>query len=349
MNISYVTRLKKRLLITGAHIYDNQLINIIDKNTEHTTKELSINIKKWDNNLILAPFLYMGKILKEKGTDVFLFNSISFMRFMFLPYVIKFYKRKKSIAVHHHFMHRQLKGIKRKIYGFLEWNFLKNMDKIIVASPYVYDDLLKKFPKEKLMFFQIPFENQPLFESLPIKGNLTYTGTIEYRKGLTFLIQALIKLKSKGKEYPLIIIGQPHEQKYFDQLKQDIIKNNLNVTFTGFLSKEGKERILSRTDVFVFPSLLEGYGMAIVEAQTYGLPIVSFDNSAMPYNVKNGINGYAVATEDVDLFADAIEKIIEDRELRNKLSIGAFENAAKQNTFEQFEKDIIDNFSSINN
>lgn len=347
MKISYITRLKNKEQVTGAHFYDNQLIKIVGEGTSHEVKDLSFNIGKWDKNLAIAPFLYIGQAAKEKDTDIFVFNSISFMRFMFLPFFIKYFKKKKTIVIHHHFMHRQLKGLRRKIYKTFEWNFLKQMDKIVVASPYVYDDLKNIFPKEKLMLFQIPFENSPLYKSDPIKGNLTYMGTIEYRKGLTFLIQALILLKKRGKEYPLTIIGKVFEPAYYERIKQEIEKNNLNVKFTGFLSKEEKEKILSQTDVFVFPSLLEGYGMVLVEAQTYGLPIVSFDNSAMPYNVKNNINGFTVPTGNVELFADAIEKTIEDRELRNRLSIGALENLKSQNTFPQFEKEIIEEFNDL--
>lgn len=347
MNISYVTRLKNKEQVTGAHFYDNLLVKIIGEGTDHKVKDLSFNIGKWDKNLAIAPFFYIGQAAKEKDTDVFIFNSISFMRFMFLPFFIRKIKRKKTIVVHHHFMHRQLKGIRRKIYKTFEWNFLKQMDKIIVASPYVYDDLKKHFPSEKLMLFQIPFDNKPLYSPDPVKGNLTYMGTIEYRKGLSYLIQALILLKNRGKEYPLTIVGKVFEQAYYENIKQEIEKNNLNVKFTGFLSKEDKEKILSQTDVFVFPSLLEGYGMALVEAQTYGLPIVSFDNSAMPYNVKNDINGFTVPTGNVELLAEAIEKTVEDRNLRERLSKGAFANLEVQNTFSQFEKDIITEFNDL--
>ena len=347
MNISFVTRLKNREKVTGAHFYDNLLIETLGKDTIHNLKEISINIGQWENNLAIAPLLYLGKISKEKNTDIFIFNSISFLRFMLLPFYIKFFKRKKIYAIHHHFMHRQLKGFKRKFYETFEKGFLKQMDKIILASPYVYDDLLKSFPPDKLMLFKIPFDKTAIYPSSPIKGNLTFTGTIEYRKGLYYLLQALVLLKERGKEYPLTIIGKVIEQPYYENLLKIIETHNLQVKFTGFISKEEIGKIFSHTDVFVFPSLLEGYGMALIEAQMYGLPIVSFDNSAMPYNVKNDINGFLVPTENITEYANAIEKIIEDRQLRERLSKGALENMASQNTLIDFRKEVVKEFNNL--
>ena len=347
MNISFVTRLKKREQVTGAHFYDNQLIEILGNDTIHNLKEISVNTGKWENNLAITPLLYLGKVSKEKETDLFIFNSISFLRFMLLPFYLKFFKRKKVYAIHHHFMHRQLKGFKRKFYKTFEMGFLKQMDKIILASPYVYDDLLKYVKPDKLMLFKIPFDKTALYPSSPIKGHLTYTGTIEYRKGLYYLLQALVLLKKRGKEYPLTIIGKVIEEPYYENLLNIIKTHQLQVTFTGFISKEEIGNFLAHTDVFVFPSLLEGYGMALIEAQMYGLPIVSFDNSAMPYNVKNDINGFTVPTENITEYANAIEKIIENRQLRERLSKGALENIESQNTFTEFRKEIVEKFNKL--
>lgn len=347
MNISYTTPKKERELVTGGQIYDNNLTSVIDKKTSLNFNNLFLNIGRWSSNLLIAPFLYLFKIAKTKDTDIYLFNSVIFMRFMLLPFYIKKIKRKKAIAIHHHFLHKELNGVKGKIYKIFEWKFLDQMDKIVVPSPYIYDLLLKRYNKEKLIFLKIPFDKSASRESKPIKGNLSFAGTIEQRKGLKYLLESLNILKQRGKNYPLKIMGKIVNEHYYEELKEFINKHGLDVTFTGFLSKEEKDNIMAETDVFVFPSLLEGYGMVLVEAQVYGLPIVSFDNSAMPYNVKNDKNGYAISTGDINAFADAIEKIVEDRELRNRLSAGALENLKLQNTFESFENSIVMEFNNL--
>lgn len=348
MKISYtLPNVRRKELVTGGHFYDKMLTDEIANKTSHTINNLALNIGKWDKNLIIAPFLYLLKGLKERHTDIYIFNSVIFMRFMLLPFFLRKVRNKKLMAVHHHFMYRQLKGLKKWIYKTFEWNFLNQMDKIIVPSPYVYSDLQKVYPKDKLILLRIPFENEAKFTSIPIKGHLTFAGTIEYRKGLIFLLKALQILKERGKNYSLTIIGKVTEPKYYDSLKEYIEKYDLDVKFTGFISREEKDQYLAQSDVFVFPSLLEGYGMALVEAQVYGLPIVSFDNSAMPFNVKNDINGYTVPTFDIEAYADAIEKIVENRDLREKFSKGALENIKNQNTPDKFGKQIAEQFENL--
>lgn len=347
MKIHYLSLYSNWELTTGGQIYDHKLLTCLDKFDGIETLRIGIELSNSGSFLFFTPLLYPFKIFKVTPCDIAVFNSSYFMRFMLVPLFFKFLKKGKMVGIHHHFMHEQFKGLKRKIYRFFEWKFLKQMDSIILASPYVFDLVAQKINSNKLKLLQIPFDPTPLYSPNPIKGHLTFMGTVEYRKGLKFLIESLIKLKQRGQNYPLTIIGRIIETQYYESLKKSIEEHKLNVRFTGFLGKDEKEKILSETDVFVFPSLLEGYGMALVEAQVYGIPVVSFDNSAMPYNVKNDINGYTVKNEDTTEFANAIEKIVENRDLRERLSKGAFDNLKNQNTQEKFEEDIINYFSCL--
>lgn len=339
MKIAYITPYKIEKIVTGGEIYDRDLLTLINDKTSNSICLIDYTVNK-HIPLLLTPLLYLFKAWKNRDYDVAIINSVFFMRFAFIPVLLKKALGKKAISVHHLFMYEQFKGIKRKIYRFFEWNFLKQMDKIIVPSPYIYEQLTKKIPEKKLSFHLIPFDRKALYPANPLKGNLTYMATIEPRKGLIHLIKALQILKGKGKNYKLKVIGKVVDKKYYDNIQKIIYENNLDVVFTGYLEKEEKDKILASTDVFVFPSLLEGYGMVIVEAQVYGLPIVAFNNSSIPYNVKNDINGYTVTTGDENAYAEAIERIVEDRVLRAKLSLGALENLKNQNTRKDFEESI---------
>lgn len=346
IKIHYLSPFQDDVLITGGQIYDQNLLNVLGEVENLEIKKHSLELGKYNNFLIFAPILYFFKVLRERDFDVAIINSVYFMRFMFIPIVLKKIFKKKLITVHHHFMYQQFKGLKRLIYKNFEKQFLKQMDEIILASPYVLDELSHLISRDKLKLHQIPFESQQLFTPSPQRGSLIFIGSIESRKGLHLLLESLNILKSKGRNYPVKIIGKVIETGYLNKLEEYIKTNSLDVTFLGHLSKNEKDRLLSQSDVFVFPSLLEGYGMALVEAQVYGLPIVSFDNSAMPYNVKDGKNGFTVKTGDIKSFAESIEKIVEDRTLREELSKGALENLKNQNTFPQFKKDLIKEFGN---
>lgn len=347
MIISFISPFEFETAYTGGQIYDYKFIDIIDKKTPHSVNKKTLATSVSKKYPFLAPFAYLKESLKDKSSDLVISNSAFYMRFMLLPFFLKKLGKKKMMTIHHHFMYRQFKGFKRWSYKFFEWRFLKSMDKIVVASPYVYNELKNKIGEEKLLFYRIPFQTEPKTDLQPTKGNLTFTGTIEERKGLHLLLDSIVELKKRGRNYPLTIMGKVIEPLYFDRLKKTIEENGLDVRFTGFLSRKEMDKILSESDVFVFPSLLEGYGMVLIEAQVYGLPIVSFDNSAMPYNVKNDNNGFAVKTGDSKAFADAVEKIVEDREIRERLSKGAYQNLKSQNTEAKFESAIIRDFNQM--
>ncbi|MDE5979303.1 MAG: glycosyltransferase, partial [Muribaculaceae bacterium] len=109
------------------------------------------------------------------------------------------------------------------------------------------------------------------------------------------------------------------------------------------------QRIISRADIFTFPSRLEGYGMVICESMVNGLPVVCFDNSAMPYTVKDGVNGRLVADGDDAAMADAIGELTSDRTLRDRLSQGALDTVANFMTREKFRETVINETGEIIN
>ncbi len=338
----FFSRFPMTQAVTGGNIYDSAVLSILQNIKGIDAECVPLDDKGHPYSLLFSPFYYIKKGLPQIDCDLIIFNSALFMRFLPLMFVLKFFFRKKTLVIHHHFMYRQFRGLKRWLYKQCEWRFLKLSSNIVVASPYVYDELKDYIDINKLIYWRIPFEAVPSFNSNPIVGNLTYMGTIESRKGLHFLMEALQKMQSKGINYHLTIIGKTVEEPYRKNIDNYISDHSINAHFTGFISKEEKEKILSETDIFVFPSQLEGFGMVLVEAQVYGLPIVCFNNSAMPFSVFDNINGFVVPNKDTTKFAEAIEKIISDRNLRNHMSKEAQLNASKQNTHDKFCKDIID-------
>lgn len=328
--------------ITGGQVYDSNLLDIVNDIPGFNTSVLALREKGK-----AGPIKSLFKGLGYKAGDMIIFNSSKCLRFLPLPCLLRLIHRKTVYVIHHHFIYLEFSGIKRLVYKLGESAFLRSASKIIVPSPYIYAELKKKgFSDDRLVLLRIPFESKAQFPSQPVVGNLTFTGTIEPRKGIIYLLQALKKVKDAGIPFHLDIVGKTIDQKYCDMLHDYVARHGLDVSFRGFVSLEEKNRILSQTDIFVFPSLLEGFGMVLPEAQVYGLPIVCFDNSAMPFTVFNDVNGYTVPDRDTNTFADAVIRIISDRKLRNRLSQGALDNIARQNTWDEFRKQVTEFFQS---
>ncbi|PIX22536.1 MAG: glycosyl transferase family 1, partial [Deltaproteobacteria bacterium CG_4_8_14_3_um_filter_43_13] len=78
-------------------------------------------------------------------------------------------------------------------------------------------------------------------------------------------------------------------------------------------------QLINTFDIFALPSLNEGMGRVLVEAMAMGKPIVASDIGGIPDLVKDGANGILFTPRDVDAMAEAIIKLLLDRELRRKM------------------------------
>ncbi len=94
-----------------------------------------------------------------------------------------------------------------------------------------------------------------------------------------------------------------------------------NFVFLGNIKENALPDIYSNADVFVLPSIQEGQGIVLLEAQACGKPVVAFDIGGINEAVCNGETGLLVKRGDIDALADALTALLSDRSLRNRLGI----------------------------
>ena len=85
--------------------------------------------------------------------------------------------------------------------------------------------------------------------------------------------------------------------------------------------------IYKSADIFIMPSLLETFGMVLLEAMASKLPIISTDAEGCKYVVKDGLNGLTVPVANSMAIATAVQKIINNQELKSKLISNGYKNA----------------------
>lgn len=334
--------------VTGGHRYEQSLRGALsngglDVETIHIIQKHAPLLKI---DKILAPFLSL-KLLKKinKKKDIVILNSTGGLYFSLLTPLLKF-RKIPIIIIHHHYLYKEFSGLKRKLYHFIENTFLKSATHIITPSPYIRELISEEIKKDSKLL-PIPFRRPEIHTRFsPNVGQLLYIGTIEPRKGLNLLIEAM-NLTDDPKRYTLHIVGKTRFPEYKDMLENMISKYNLNVVFHGFLSDEELNKVIQTSDVFVFPSLLEGFGMAINEVKFYGLPAVCFNNSAMPYSTTDGEDGFVVKNKDTKEFAKAIDRICNDRNLRNLLSEDTKSKAQKLYSYDDFNRESVSIFSNL--
>jgi glycosyltransferase involved in cell wall biosynthesis len=154
------------------------------------------------------------------------------------------------------------------------------------------------------------------------KKYLLHVGVMNKRKNIPFLINAYKQLLENGNDYKLVLAGSLNTSQYIDdsaKILTTITQNNLQhqVILTGYLSDEELAVVYQHAFLYVFPSLNEGFGLPIVEAFAYGVPVIVSNNTCLPE-----IGADAVLTfdpfDETDLVAK-MQSVIENAGLRKSL------------------------------
>ena len=155
---------------------------------------------------------------------------------------------------------------------------------------------------------------------------LLCVGTIEPRKNLTSLLEAYRALMGRGVESRLVIVGKKGwlYEGFFRRLRELGLEDK--VIFPGFVADEDLPALYSAADLFVLPSLYEGFGLPLLEAMACGVPVVCSSTSSLPEIA--GRAAVMVDPLDVSQLARALERVLEDSDLRASMRQVGLKQAA---------------------
>lgn len=167
------------------------------------------------------------------------------------------------------------------------------------------------------------------------------------RKNLPLLMRCLAILRSRGR-YELRIVGDGPEGRNWRALSAQLGLQDC-VTFLGDRSQEELAAEYAHADIFCFPSLQEGFGIVLLEAMAAGKPIVASDQAAIPEIVPHAA---LVQRNHPEAWADAIEKVASDPELRLQMSrlgearVTNYDAGRVARVFLETIRPVLDSFSS---
>lgn len=150
-----------------------------------------------------------------------------------------------------------------------------------------------------------------------------FLGVLIKRKGVSDLLDAIRLLKERGKlkSVHFVIAGSGPEEEALKKQAEDTSITDA-VSFVGWIEGEKKMRLLAKSHILVLPSYNEGLPVAILEAMSYGMPVVASAVGDVPEAVIHGYNGYLIKPGDTGELANDLEKMM-DREHFLKLSENA--------------------------
>src|SRR3990170_7412405 len=155
-------------------------------------------------------------------------------------------------------------------------------------------------------------------------------GGIEPRKNTLTALRAFNIVsnyfKSKGERLVWLIGGgetlfdyRAYREEFFSQIKRLGLKLDEDIIILGTVPEDSMVNLYQAGDVFVFPSIKEGWGLVVLEAMASGLPIIASGIEPMTDYLKEGENALLVSPMDYEALAQQIIRVLEKSELRDKL------------------------------
>lgn len=149
---------------------------------------------------------------------------------------------------------------------------------------------------------------------------LLYVGKIEARRNVYFLAELFERLLAKNDHLELVIVGSG-EPDYVKPFLERIKKwaDEGRIRYIPKATQKELAPVYGNTNLFIFPSNYEIFGMVLLEALYFGLPVVSSQNGGASVLLRNGENGYMLEGFDLSVWEEKILQIAGNRELYEKM------------------------------
>lgn len=224
------------------------------------------------------------------------------------------------------------------------WNMVlkdcRNADLIMVGSEYVKETFVE-FGYDPKMFRVVPLGVLSIFghvkTSYAKSGclELIYTGNWGEWKGVNDLIDAIEILVNKGVDVHLTAVGSFSENSASYKKSRRL---NLPVTFAGHVPQEDLRGFLANAEIYVFPSLGDGFAVSAFEGMSAGLCLIATRESSIP--LKEGETGFRVPAHDPTAIADRVEYLYSHRDVIESVGRTAADYVEKNFTWEKYAENV---------
>jgi len=354
--------------LTGTGIYTKNLLLALfqlDKKNEYTlihSKKNEDEIFKFADEMIIPKhnipaggavrkiFIMPSKI-KQKNFDI-IHDTFHFGPFFFNNKfnTVKIITIYDIIPIIKPGLHRDISLLKHKL--FLK-RILKHTDKIITISKSTKRDIKNELnvPPEKIEIVYPGLDNNFLKNKKEQKDHIIlnklgikipyifFNGTLEIRKNLLNLILAFEYLKLKER-IPHMLVLSGKKGQGFNKIKTKSIYSDFakDIKILGYTDIHNLLVLYRNSDLFVYPSFYEGFGMPPLEAMASGSPVITSNTSSLPEVV--GSSALTVDPYNAKELKNTMKKIIFDRSLHNQLKIKGL-NRAKEFRWENSAKKLM--------
>ena len=165
------------------------------------------------------------------------------------------------------------------------------------------------------------------------------------RKGCDYLLKAFSELANKYFKIHLVIAGGGELLNEMKSLAYELRIQN-RVTFTGALPHTELLSHMSKCDIFILPSVDEGFGVVYLEAMSFKKPVIGTEGEGICDILKDNFNGLLVKPRNVESIKSKLELLINSEDLRKKIGNNGYDTV-KELTWERNASETINIYKEI--
>jgi glycosyltransferase involved in cell wall biosynthesis len=233
-----------------------------------------------------------------------------------LPFflVAKLYRKKVVLHFHSYDPATTINSRFKRFYRFM----FSKADRVIVLTQ-TWKDLMKKHLSlsNHITIIYNPCTTTGDQASVVKQNIILYAGSLIPRKGYADLIRAFHLIREQSAGWKLVFAGAGEIEEGKQLARESSISDRIE--FAGWVSGEEKELLFASASIFCLPSYAEGFPMAILDAWSYGLPVIATPVGGIPDILKDKVNGLLFNPGDILTLTRQLLLLIEHPELRDAL------------------------------
>lgn len=220
---------------------------------------------------------------------------------------------------------------------------LSRAEHIIVASSFT-KSTLDYYPEKLAPITVVPYGFPPVIESRAYDYNanrklkLLFVGSLSQLKGLANVLEAVDQLQDKVE---LTIVGRKSTEECAP-LNEGLKKHR----YINSLPHHEVLSEMSQNDVFLFPSLFEGFGLVVTEAMSQGTPVITTKRTCGADIINHNENGWIMEAGSTEALVNQLKEIIKNPELLEKVG-GAAMNKARSRPWSQYGKELVNTLRTL--
>lgn len=269
---------------------------------------------------VVVSLIYVITLLQRvRRYDVVHIFSASYFSFILAPtpalLISKLYRKKTLLNYHSGEAEDHLQSWGRTVF----WIF-RLADALVVPSEYLVE-VFKRFGFTAGSVLNVTdLETFQYRERTTLIPRLLITRNLEPLYDVETSLRAFSVIKKKHASASLTVVGSGADARRLMDLVRDLGLSD--ITFTGRVERAEMPSLYECSNIFLNSSVIDNMPVAILEAYSAGLPVVTTDAGGIPYIVRNGESGLVVPKRDVAALATALERVITDAELRSRIVAG---------------------------